>query len=398
MLTCPKCNKKTKKNLNDTGEIVCQKCGYAFKEEQFKEEKLEKIDSSKQIIESLIDNEVVVPELGVDFCVSTGSLLLDLATNGGIRPSVIRLTGQPEGGKTSCSLQIIKNFLETVPNSKAVVIPSEGKLNETLQQRSGVKFVEDHNQWEVGTCLILYTQVFEKAFKVIADLINNNPENHRYAFLIDSLDALSARADYGATEESGQPARKAVLSSKFFSRMAIKISAKRHLVILISQVRSKLELNQYARKEYQMTNASGGNALLHYSSWIFEFQGRYQGDKIWAGEQGKSEILGHYCKIIFKKSVNEKSGVPVDYPIKYGRAEGKSVWVEYEIIDMLAAYGQTTQKGAWITLDDGLHKELIAVDDQVPKQFNGMAKFREYLEENPKITNYLFKKIKERLT
>jgi len=120
-------------------------------------------DTSRDVVRSLIDDEIFIPEKDKDFCVSTGSLLLDMATGGGLRPSVIRMTGQTEAGKTSCSLSIIKNFLETVPNAKGLIIPSEGRLREGIKKRSGVAFVENVDDWTVGTCLIIYTNIFEKA-------------------------------------------------------------------------------------------------------------------------------------------------------------------------------------------------------------------------------------------
>jgi RecA/RadA recombinase len=356
-------------------------------------------DSSKETIRALIDKEVLIPDKDSDFCISTGSLLLDLATNGGIHPSILRMTGATEGGKSSCALSILKNFLDNVPKAKGLIIPSEGRLKNNIRERSGVKFVDSPDEWEIGTCLVIYTNVFEKAVNIVRQLVYNNPENFRYAFIIDSVDALIPRGDVDKMDEPNKVSGAALLSSDFLRRMANAISVKNHLVILISQVRAQVKINQYEKTDPRITNAGGGNALLHYSDWIFEFQERFQSDIVWSGEKGKSERLGHRCKILFRKTPNEKTGVLVQYPIKYGRKDGQSVWIECEVIDMLLAWGQATQKGAWITLDEGLHKELIeAFDDQVPKQFNGENKFRQFLEENQGVTQFLFKKFKERLT
>ena len=305
------------------------------------------------------------------------------------------MTGATEGGKSSCALAVIKNFLDNVPNAKGIVIPSEGRLKDHLRERSGIKFVDDPDEWEIGTCLVVYTNVFEKAVNIVRQLVYNNPENFRYAFLIDSVDALIPRGDVDKMDEPNKVSGAALLSSDFLRRMANAISVKNHLVILISQVRAVVKINQYEKSDPKITNAGGGNALLHYSDWILEFQERYQGDIIWSGEKGKSDRLGHRCKIIFRKSPNEKTGISIEYPICYGRKGGKSVWIEYEIIDMLLAWGLATQKGAWITLDSSLHKELDV--ENFPNQFNGINKFREYLENNNEVTKYLFGKFKEKL-
>ena len=53
--------------------------------------------------------------------------------------------------------------------------------------------------------------------------------------------------------------------------------------------------------------------------------------------EDKGNPIGHYCKIVFRKSVNEKTGAQVRYPIRYGRSDGNSIWIEKEIIDLLVA-------------------------------------------------------------
>ena len=68
--------------------------------------------------------------------------------------------------------------------------------------------------------------------------------------------------------------------------------------------------------------------MLHYSDWILEFQPRWGKDAITSGPKGKEELLGHWCKIVFRKTANEKTGIEVKYPIKYRAEAGKSVWVE----------------------------------------------------------------------
>ena len=48
----------------------------------------------------------------VYYRVSTGSLLLDIHTGGGLMPGLHRFCGMNEGGKTSEAFQIMKNFLK----------------------------------------------------------------------------------------------------------------------------------------------------------------------------------------------------------------------------------------------------------------------------------------------
>ena len=59
-------------------------------------------------------------EQEVYYKVSTGSLNLDIATSGGLCPGLHRFIGMNEGGKTSEALEVMKNFLKTVKDSKAL--------------------------------------------------------------------------------------------------------------------------------------------------------------------------------------------------------------------------------------------------------------------------------------
>ena len=47
-----------------------------------------------------------------DFKISSGSLSLDRELGGGFGAGIHRFIGVREGGKTSCCLQVCKNFLE----------------------------------------------------------------------------------------------------------------------------------------------------------------------------------------------------------------------------------------------------------------------------------------------
>ena len=95
--------------------------------------------------------------------VSTGSLNLDIATGGGLPPGLHRFLGMNEGGKTSEALEVTKNFLKNVQNSRALLFKSEGRLSKEIQERSGVKFVSNPDEWEDGTCFVFDCNIFEKS-------------------------------------------------------------------------------------------------------------------------------------------------------------------------------------------------------------------------------------------
>ena len=332
-----------------------------------------------------------------DYLISSKSLTFDIET-GGIRPSVLRMSGISEGGKTACTLSFMDDFLSKPEKRRGVYIKAEGRLGKEQRERTTIKFVENSEEWVDGTCFIFKTNIYEAAISLMRDLVNNNPSETSYFFVIDSMDALVPRGDIDKPfEEANKVAGGSLLSADFLRKMSLKISSRGHICVLISQVRSTVSINPYAKTDPKITNASGGNAALHYSDWIFEFQQRHNKDFIWAGEEGKSERLGHYCKVIFRKTPNESTGIEIRYPIKYGRKDGKSVWVEYEIVDQMLAFNMAIKEGAWVKLSDSIVKELS--EKKVPHEpkFNGVKKFRDYLESTPAFTNYMFNKFKSTL-
>ena len=323
----------------------------------------------------------------IDYVVSSGSLTMDIEMGGGIHPGIIRSSGITEGGKTSNALAFGRNFQLVNPEKGCIIyIKSEGRLSEAVIARSGVD--TDPAKWRV-----IPTNDYEFVIDTMRELIKNNDEGNRYFFVIDSLDALVPRNDLAKSAmEANKTAGAALLTADLLRKMAAAFSSRGHICFLISQVRSTIKINQYEKGDPKVTNASGGNAALHYSDWILEFQQRWKGDLIFAGAKQDGNPVGHWCKIMFRKTTNEKTGREVKYPIKYGRTNGTSVWVEYEIVDQLLAWEFAHAKGAWITMTDELVAELAAIDLVLPKQHQGEANLKNFLEENPKITSYLFNK------
>jgi RecA/RadA recombinase len=327
------------------------------------------------------------------FNVSTGSLLLDSEMGGSLEvPAILRFTGVSGGGKTSSALLIMKNFLDTVPKGKGFLVKAEGRLNSNVKNVSGVRFVDKAEDWVDGTCFVLRTNIYENVASIILELIKNNPDESRYYFLIDSMDALIAKNDAAkGFEDSQKVAAGAVISSHFLKMIMLPLSTFGHVCALISQVRSNVQINPYAKTDPKLTNSSGGNALQHYADWIFEFQPRYKADQI--VEDGK--IIGHWAKILLRKTTNEKEGTEILYPIRHGRTGGNSIWIEYEVSDMLIQWGFAKKAGAWINLDSKLIDEVSKETGQaVPSTIQGMEKLRTFLEENKEICLYLFNKFK----
>ena len=325
------------------------------------------------------------------YTVSSGSLLLDIEMGGGIKPGVVRASGVTEGGKTSCGLSFARNF-QKMDNSMVIYIKAEGRLSNDLIERMGIDVSEE--RWFVFKC-----NVYETVINFMRQLVKDNPTDIRYMFIIDSMDALVPRGDLEkGSEEALKVGGGALLSSDFLRRLALGLATKGHICYMVSQVRSTIKINPYEKSDPQVTNASGGNAMLHYSDWILEFQPRYVKDMITTQPNGKGDHLGHYCKVMFRKTPNEKTGIAVRYPIRYGRTDGKCIWVEYEVVDMLLAWEMATAKGAWVTISDEIVEEVKEkIWIEFKKQHQGMDNLRKYFEENKEIGKYLFYKFRDAL-
>jgi len=323
------------------------------------------------------------------YTVSSGSLLMDIEMGGGIKPGVIRASGVTEGGKTSCGLAFARNF-QKMDNSLVIYIKAEGRLSTDMVERMGIDTSEE--KWFVFKC-----NVYETVINFMRQMVKDNPSNTRYMFIIDSMDALIPRGDLEkGSDEALKVGGGALLSSDFLRRMALGLATRGHICYMISQVRSTIKINPYEKTALQVTNASGGNAALHYSDWILEFQPRYVKDQITTQPQGKGDQLGHWCKVVFRKTPNEKTGIAVRYPIRYGRKNGKSIWVEKEVVDMMLAWEMAAAKGAWVTISDEIIEEVKTETGlELKKQHQGVDNLSRYFEEEKEIGKYLFTKFRE---
>ena len=328
-----------------------------------------------------------------DYKISSGSLNLDLALGGGLPSGAHRFTGVNEGGKTSCALSFARNFQKHFgKNGMVVVIKAEGRLSNEMLKRAGVDI--DPEKFFVLDC-----NIFEKVFEFIRDLVFNNEDGKKYMFIVDSVDALCRMNDVDKPfSESEQVAGGALVTSVFLKKMVLPITKMGHMMLLTSQVRVEVSANPYASRGGPKAKQAGGNAIKHYANFILEFEERYTNDIMWENPSAtriddKGDPIGHYCKIRFRKSVNEKTGAQVRYPIKYGRVDGNSIWLEKELIDMLYLWGFIEKKGAWISFAEDILTELKSTKIECPEKVQGDQKLLNLLESDGILKEYFYNTI-----
>jgi RecA/RadA recombinase len=332
----------------------------------------------------------------VDYKVSSGSLQLDLQLGGGFGPGLHRFVGMNEGGKTSEALEVMKNFLIEIPNSKGFYIKAEGRLSPEMQKRSGIKFVFSAEEWTEGTCFVFESNIYETVVDAMRQLISKNEEKIKFCFLLDAVDGLIAKNDMDKSfEESAKVAGGAVIAATFMKKLSIALAKRGHMAIFISQVRADIKLDPYSKAPIRQTSATGGNALLHFANWILEFEPRFKGDLILKNASDKSIDLeknppiGHWAKVTVKKSPNEKTNLTIPYPIRYGRTGGKSIWIEKEIVDLLLAWELVNKGGAWFSPSEDFIQLLSENNLSFPEKIHGEAALFKTIEDDEKLLSFL---------
>jgi RecA/RadA recombinase len=332
-----------------------------------------------------------------NYKVSSGSLQFDVHLEGGFGPGLHRFTGMNEGGKTSESLQVMRNFLKTIPNSRGFYIKAEGRLSPEMKERAGIDFVTNEEEWETGTCFVFESNVYEAVAEIMTKLIDDNESGTKYCFVLDSVDGLILKNDLKkGYDDSMKVAGGAVVAATFMKKMSIKLAKRGHMALFISQVRADIKLDPYSKAPIRQTTATGGNALLHFANWIVEFEPRFKDDHIlqdpsnkkWDSE--KNPIIGVNAKATVKKSPNEKTNITFKYPIRYGRKNGSSIWVEKEIVTLLESFKFIEKSGSWISMTNDFRELIQESGFTFPEKLQGINKVFTYIEENPDLCKFLF--------
>lgn len=337
----------------------------------------------------------------IDYKVSSGSLQFDLHLGGGFGPGLHRFCGINEGGKSSESLEVMRNFLNTIPHAKGFYVKAEGRLSKDMRDRSGIKFVFSAEEWVEGTCFIFESNIYETVCEIMTELVDNNPENFKYCFVLDSVDGLMLKNDKNKSyEDSHKVAGGANVASTFMKAMAIKLTKRGHMAIFISQVRADIKIDPYSKAPVRQTSATGGNALLHFANWIVEFEARYTKDLILKNPSikkidEKNPPIGHFANITIKKSPNEKTNTRITYPIKYGRKQGTSIWLEKEIVDLLYAWEFIKKRGSWIQTTEDFQEMLKENKLEFPEKVQGENNLFKAIEDDKDLALFLVKYFKE---
>ena len=287
-------------------------------------------------------------------CISTGSLMLDLALGiGGLpRGRIIEIYGTESSGKTTISLQAVAEAQKT--GGMAAFIDVEHALDPVYARKLGV---------DVDNLLVSQPDTGEQALEIIETLVRSGAID---IIVLDSVAAMTTKAEIDGDMGDAHVGVQARLMSQAMRKLTAVISNTNTVAIFINQIREKIGV-MYGNPE----TTPGGRALKFYSSVRIEVR---RGEPIKDG----GEIIGNRTKC---KVVKNKVAPPfktAEFDILYGQGVSKMG----EIVDTAVEFEIVKKSGSWFSYND-------------MKIGQGRDKVLDYLKNNADICAEIEGKIRE---
>jgi recombination protein RecA len=286
--------------------------------------------------------------------IPTGSLGLDIALGvGGLpRGRVVEIYGPESSGKTTLTLHVIAEAQKK--GGVCAFVDAEHALDPVYARKLGVN-LED--------LLISQPDTGEQALEITDTLVRSGAID---VLVIDSVAALTPRAEIEGEMGESQPGLQARLMSPALRKLPASISRSNTMVIFINQIRMKIGV-MYGSPE----TTSGGNALKFYASVRLDIR------RIGAIKD-REEVVGNQTRV---KVVKNKVAPPfkqVEFDIMYGEGVSKVG----ELIDLGVKAGVVEKSGAWFSYDS-------------QRLGQGRENSKTFLKANPEVANRIERAIRE---
>ncbi|MFN3854014.1 MAG: recombinase RecA [Phreatobacter sp.] len=255
--------------------------------------------------------------------ISTGSLGLDIALGiGGLpRGRIVEIYGPESSGKTTLALHTIAEAQKK--GGICAFVDAEHALDPVYARKLGVN---------LDDLLISQPDAGEQALEIADTLVRSGAVD---VLVIDSVAALTPRAELEGEMGDNQPGMQARLMSQALRKLTASISRSRTMVIFINQIRMKIGV-MYGSPEV----TTGGNALKFYASVRLDIR------RVGSIKE-RDEVVGNQTRV---KVVKNKLAPPfkqVEFDIMYGEGVSKMG----ELIDLGVKAGVVEKSGAWFSYD-----------------------------------------------
>jgi recombination protein RecA len=255
--------------------------------------------------------------------VSTGSLGLDIALGiGGLpRGRIVEIFGPESSGKTTLALHTIAEAQKK--GGVCAFIDAEHALDTIYARKLGV---------ELDDLLISQPDAGEQALEICDTLVRSGAVD---VLVVDSVAALTPRAELEGEMGEVQPGLQARLMSQALRKLTASISKSQTMVIFINQIRMKIGV-MYGSPE----TTTGGNALKFYASVRLDIR------RVGSIKE-REDVVGNTTRV---KVVKNKVAPPfkqVEFDIMYGEGVSKVG----ELIDLGVKAGVVEKAGAWFSMD-----------------------------------------------
>jgi recombination protein RecA len=251
--------------------------------------------------------------------VSTGSLGLDIALGiGGLpRGRIVEIYGPESSGKTTLALHCVAEAQKN--GGVCAFVDAEHALDTVYASKLGV---------DLDDLLVSQPDNGEQALEIADTLVRSGAID---VLVIDSVAALTPRAELEGEMGDSLPGLQARLMSQALRKLTGSISKSKTLVIFINQIRQKIGI-VYGNPE----TTTGGNALKFYASVRLDIRRT-------GSIKERDEVVGSETRV---KVVKNKVAPPfkqVQFDIIYGEGISKTG----ELIELGVKAGVVEKSGAW---------------------------------------------------
>jgi recombination protein RecA len=288
--------------------------------------------------------------------IPTGSIALDVALGlGGLpRGRIVEIYGPESSGKTTVALHAVANAQKA--GGIAAFIDTEHALDPEYAKKLGV---------DTDAMLVSQPDTGEQALEIADMLIRSGALD---IIVIDSVAALVPKAEIEGEMGDSHVGLQARLMSQALRKITGALNQAKTTMIFTNQLREKVGV-MFGSPE----TTSGGKALKFYASVRLDVR------RIETLKDG-TDAVGNRTRV---KVVKNKMSPPfkvAEFDILYGVGISR----EGSLIDLGVEQGIVRKSGAWYTYEG----------DQLGQ---GKENARNFLRDNPDLSNEIEKRIKEKL-